>query len=370
VGKLAIARFLDRNTTEAVTKPETAISYIDTKVWDTGSAAQYIDKPTVAVSQGTGTCTLNGRTIPASIVHVAWTVFVGNSDQTVRTKVYYARSSNCGTTLDGPATKLSEGYAVNQSASIAVAPNGAIYVVWRQFATTKGDIDQILIAKSVDGGKTFTKGLPLPITPSFQPFDQGTTSKSFRTNAFPSTATDQWGRLYVALAVRGFADAAQSRVVVMTTMDGIVWDMPRAIENGASALGGHQIMPAITTVGGKLNVVWLDFRDDASGQFEPFIREIFPIRHTMDVRGAQAPLQQNGSLSWTSYGILQDFEPGPTAPRISRYLTGDYQDPSGDSHLKQLQFNRANLKLYAGGTRPFIGDYIDLAGLAYLAQVN
>src|SRR5262245_7598779 len=43
VGKLAVARFLDKNTREAVTKAETAISYIDTKVWDTGSAGQFID---------------------------------------------------------------------------------------------------------------------------------------------------------------------------------------------------------------------------------------------------------------------------------------------------------------------------------------
>ena len=368
VGKLAVARFLDKNTREAVTKPETAITYIDTKAWDTGSAGQYIDKPTVTISQGTGTCTLAGRTIPASTVHVAWTVFVGNNDQTIRTKIYYARSSNCGTTLDGPATKLSEGYAVNQSANIAVAPNGAIYVVWRQFKTAKGDLDQILIAKSIDGGKSFTKGSPVPLTP-FLPMDQGTTSKTFRTNAFPTIATDQYGRLYVALAVRGFAsDQTQARVVVSSTLDGIVWTMPQAIENGASAVPGHQIMPAMTSVGGKLNVVWLDFRDDASGVYEQFIKEIYPIRHTMDVRGAQAVLKPDGSLAWTTYGILQEELPAATAPRISKYLVGDYQDPNGDSHLRQLNFNRSNLKLYAGGTRPFIGDFIDAAGLAYLTQ--
>ena len=370
-GKVAVARFLDTNTREAVTKPETAISYIDTKAWDTGSAGQYIDKPTLLVTQGTGTCTIGTRTIPASTIHLVWTVFVGNSDQIIRTKVYYARSSNCGASLDGPATKLSEGYAVTQSATVAVAKNGAIYVVWRQFATAKGDQNQLLVAKSVDGGKTFTKGTPVPIA-SFLPFDQGTSSKTFRTNAFPTTATDQWGRLYVALAVRGFAsDVEQSRVVVTSTTDGIVWTMPQAIENGASTLPGHQIMPAMTAVGGKLNVVWLDFRDDVSGRFDKFIKEIYPIRHTMDVRGAQATLQQDGSLSWTTYGILQDSRPGASAPRISRYLTGDYV---GETNAllapKQLQWNRSNLKLYAGGTLPFIGDYIDLAGLAYIAQQN
>jgi len=373
VGKVAVARFLDRNTTEAVTKPETAITYVDTRTWDTGSAGQYIDKPILWVTQGTGTCTVAGKVIPASVVHMAWTVFVGNSDQVIRTKVYYARSSNCGASLDGPATKLSEGYAVTQGASIAVAPNGAIYVVWRQFTTPKGDINQILVAKSVDGGKSFTKGTPVPMPQSFMPFDQGTSSKTFRTNAFPATATDRWGRLYVALAVRGYADANQSRIVVLTTLDGLTWTAPLAVDNDPTATG-HQIMPAMSATAGKLNVVWLDFHDDVSategyGLFQPFIKEIYPIRHTMDVRGAQASLQQNGALNWTLYGILQDERPAPTVPRISRYLTGDYTNETNPLlPPKQLQWNRPNLKLYAGGTRPFIGDFIDVAGLGFLTQ--
>ena len=235
VGKVAVARFLDRNTNETVKQPESAISYIDTKVWDSGTAGNYIDKPTVTVSQGAGTCTVTTaagktRTIPASTVHLAWTVFVGNSDQIIRTKVYYARSSNCGASLDGPATKLSEGYAITQSASVAVAPNGAIYVVWRQFSTAKGDPNQLLVAKSIDGGKSFTKGAPVPMS-TFLPIDQGTSSKTFRTNTFASTATDQWGRLYVAFAARGYADGDQSRIVVMNTADGVVWNRPMAIDN-------------------------------------------------------------------------------------------------------------------------------------------
>ncbi len=229
IGKVAVARFLDRNTNESIKQPESAISYIDTKAWDNGSAGNYIDKPTLTVTQGAGTCSVTtaaGKTatIPASTVHLAWTVFVGNSDDVIRTKVYYARSSNCGASLDGPATKLSEGYAITQSASVAVAPNGAIYVVWRQFASSKGDPNQILVAKSVDGGKSFTKGTPIPMPQAFLPVDQGTSSKTFRMNSFPSTATDQWGRLYVAVAARGFANAGQSRVVVMSTMDGLNWN--------------------------------------------------------------------------------------------------------------------------------------------------
>src|SRR4029450_1482902 len=83
-------------------------------------------------------------------------------------------------------------------------------------------------------------------------------------------------------------------------------------------------------------------------------------------------LQKSGMQNWTTYGILQDADPLASVPRISKYLIGDYQDPSGNSQLRQLQFNRPLLKLYAGGTRPFVGDFMDVAGLAFLTaqQVN
>src|SRR5262249_1814829 len=120
---------------------------------------------------------------------------------------------------------------------------------------------------------------------------------------------------------------------------------------------------------GNLNVVWLDFRDDISGHYDQFIKEIYPFRHTMDVRGAQAKLQANGNLSWIRYGILQDMRPAASVPRISRYLTGDYTNESNPLlNPLQLQWNRSNLKLYGGGTLPFIGDFIDVAGLDYLVQ--
>src|SRR4029450_5573552 len=94
-------------------------------------------------------------------------------------------------------------------------------------------------------------------------------------------------------------DPVQARVVVMSTLDGVTWTLPQAIENGASASPGHQIMPALTALGGKLPVVWLDFRDDISGHFDARIKEIYPIRHTMDVRGAQATFHQSGNLNGT-----------------------------------------------------------------------
>jgi hypothetical protein len=359
-GKLLLARLLDSNNKEA----GDPIKYIDTTVWDSGSNGQFLDKPALAISAGKGTCTINGRTIPSSVVHMAWTVFVGN-DQVIRTKVYYNKSSNCGATTDGPATKLSESYPINQGTAIAVNPiDGSVWIVWRQFESDK-TVSAILFVKSTDGGVTFTKAAPVPLG-SFQPFDQKTTNVSFRTNAYPTVTFDQFGRLYLGVASRGYAIGLpnQTRVVVTSTVDGVTWTPPSAVDADLANIG-HQIMPALTYGGGKLNMIWYDFRDDAAGaaaKSESYVKEIYPTRHTLDVRGAQAAAQQNGALSWINYGVLQLPTPSVTAPRISQYVLGNY---GGSPVVQQLQHNPPNYRLYAGGTRPFFGDYIDVAGLPF-----
>src|SRR6185369_15538676 len=95
---------------------------------------------------GTGTCTVSGRTFETQNVYVAYTVFVGG-DNNVRTKLMFARSTDCGNTFS--TQKLSEGIPINQGATVVVSPTGPIYVVWRRFKTNS-DPDAIMIAKSTD----------------------------------------------------------------------------------------------------------------------------------------------------------------------------------------------------------------------------
>lgn len=354
-GKLAFARFIDHNNRERAD----SIGYGGTTIVDNGSSGQFLDKPWMIISQGTGTCTVDGETIPASTIHMVWTVFVGNTDQVVRTKLYYSKSTNCGASF-GPATKLSEGYPINQGAVVASDATATnIYVLWRQLPTEK-TTSTIFMSKSLDGGNTFSKAESVPYFTSFAAFDQGTTSKTFRTNAYASAIVDHAGRLHVVLSVRGFVpNTTQARVIYSSYTEAGGWTLPFAVDG--ETYNGHQIMPALTYAGGKLQVIWYDLRETEAakaslGAYETYIREIWPIRHTLDLRGAEGTIAQNGAVSFHQYGILQ--LPVNSAPRISQYLLG-----SIGYGLAQLQFNMANLKLYAGGTVPFIGDYIDVAGL-------
>jgi uncharacterized repeat protein (TIGR01451 family) len=239
---------------------------------------------------------------------------------------------------------------LSQGAALAIDPQtGALHIVWRQFAD--GVLpDAVVAVRSTDGGGTFSA--PVVIAQS-KPNDQGSTDTSFRTNAFPSVAVDSSSRIYVAFPARGYGIArpdpvsGDARIVVSISTNGTTWSAPKPVDNHLEP--GHQIMPALTFSQGKLQLVYYDLREDLSQLFQQYVDELpilngfADLRHTIEVRGAQA-------------------DPGPnpvfTSFRITQYPFGS---TPGSQHLQQLEFNPPNLPLFRSGTTPFIGDYLDVA---------
>ncbi len=155
-GRLVLARFIDHNDREVFIDPDntfvprgqpvdgnaivaarrarSSTQYVGTSLISTGSGGRFVDKPSLATFPGTGTCTMDGETVPATNVYIAWSEFVGNNPDNQKSKIYFARSTNCGLSLAGPATKLSEGFPLGSGTAIAVNPKNPsdIYVVWRQ----------------------------------------------------------------------------------------------------------------------------------------------------------------------------------------------------------------------------------------------
>ncbi|MDR7520572.1 MAG: sialidase family protein, partial [Armatimonadota bacterium] len=85
-------------------------------------------------------------------VYVSWTLFPGAGQD----QILFSRSTDHGVTFSAP-IKISKDIANAQGSDIAVAPDGTVYVVWRQFAFLKpGVVDAIMFVKSTDGGRTFT----------------------------------------------------------------------------------------------------------------------------------------------------------------------------------------------------------------------
>jgi hypothetical protein len=376
--RIFVARYQDRNNKEN----GDPFAYQGTSIVAANKTGEFLDKPSLAVDvprSGSATCDVDGVPTPAGNVYAAWSVFLGkdhphgrkdkddddNGEESegsvsqIRSRIVFSRSIDCGRTWS--AAKILSDSRTNQGSAIAVDPrNGHIYVAWRQFETWHW-IHAIFVRKSTDGGRTF--GPKIPIW-GFFPFDQGTSNTSFRTNSYPTIAVDHTGRVYVAWSARAYAPDhdpinGDARVVVSTSKEGLFWTFPRAVDNFPAR--GHQFMPALTYAGGKLQLVYYDLREDVSGFFERFVDEFNILklppgtpgkkRHTLDVRTAQA----NPALApqFASYSVS-----GRPSSRASQYLIGSRP---GSSVIEQLQFSAPNLPLFALGSTPFIGDYIDVA---------
>ena len=339
-----VARFIDNNNGEWPSYDP--IQYLDTKVLETGNIAQFLDKPWLAVDiprsgakRVTIPSTPDAQSVNAGNVYVAYSVFTGQAASNPYSKIKVQRSLDCGTTWE-KATFISESSHVNQGAAIAIAPTtGYVYVAWRRFGhETAGPA--IMAARSVDGGKNFSKP---QLVANILPFDQGTTTTSFRTNSYPAITVDEAGVVYVAWAQRGSDPSKTARLIVMTSTDGVTWTGPYAVDNHGGL--GHQFQPTLTYAAGKVTCVWYDQRLDASNHFDTYISDEpgQEKRHTIDVRAAQAASSMTPSF-------------GPSI-QVSRYL----HLLVGESTLQQVQFNPPNFPMFKEGTRPFHGDYIDIA---------
>ena len=405
------------------------IRYAGTSIVDTGNSGQFIDKPWLAVDvprPGARTClipTSPGQSIPGGIVYMAWARFTGIRS----TKVMLARSQDCGATWSRP-VKLSESDSINQGLTLAIDPaSGQLYVAWRRLATPSQP-DAIVFTRSSDFGRHFEKARALAPAPGreFAPFDQSTDPAqvpyrtAFRTTAYPGVAVsvDRSGRsrVHVAWAHR-LAPRGDARIVLSTSADGgATWSDPTPVDAGplqddfgGSFDRGHQFMPQMTSSAGRLMVLYYDTRldhtrgiltpgpglNDPNGTgalfqerrepqgeletpggsagsdlvFTPTVDDSQPPlesrRHTIDVRVAQLDLRQ-----------AVDFgAPVFTSARVSQYPFGiaspEGIDDAGDvltppAKLEQLKFNPPNLPLFANGTTPFVGDYIDIAGLDFV----
>ena len=426
-GVVFVSRFIDNNNKEngdatrtsgSLTNlaPTDPIQYLSTVVVDSGTSGQFLDKPWVAtdVPRGNASCNVpftkadgsqGTQTIPAGQVYLAYTVFNGNQQDT---RIMFATSQDCGATWNKP-VKLSESNSVNQGTILVVDPSSAnnaaatIYVAWRRFATSSQP-DALMIAKSTDGGNTWTKAIEMVTFPTSCsttsppptgcPFDQGITTTTFRTEAFPALTVDDTGRVYLAWSQR--QASGDARIMMQVSPDGLNWSSPPALVDNGPVLDdsgnpfsnlsghGHQLMPALNFSAGKLSLAYFDFRQDhtlgffmenpdstsynetrqfegeligspgSSLVFNPYVSDAAPPlttrRHTVDLQGAQTSPLPTGSLGVPSFVPF----------RISHYLFG-INPFDNINQVEQLQVDAPDLPMFEQGTVPFFGDYIDIA---------
>ena len=396
VSSIFVARYNDLNNNEN----SDPITYIDTHIVASGNGAQFLDKPALAVDiprSGANTCSFTAQepgvgpgggalavhqSFAAGNVYMTFTDFLqGNKDNATPTHLMFTRSTDCGVTWSTP-IQLNTGNTTSQGSAIAVnALNGNVYVTWRQFKST-GVPDAIMVAQSKNAGRSFSA--PVRIS-TFTPFDQGTTGTSFRTNAYPSIATDFFGFVYVAFSAKGLVASGDARIVAAGSIDGTHWtpaimvDNPSKNSQSNPSGRGHQIMPAITFANGRLTLLYYDLRLDhyqnnytsnpnsptgytatltAEGElagsnpnlskvFTPYIDDagLTLRRHTLDMRVLQL-------------GIFPTITLGPSV-LVSQYDYGCCVTPAMPD-IEQFKFNVPNLPIFSQGEVPFLGDYIDV----------
>ena len=405
-----VARYIDNNVKEN----GNPIAYLGTTVVARNDDPNaFLDKPWLAVDmprRGASTCpitqVLGDRTVtqalPVGNVYVAYSQFTGKvSDGSSLGQLMFARSTDCGATWSAPIL-ISGTNHINQGSTIALDPRtGAVYVVWRRFGwplkpSTPTERDAILIARSLDRGKTFSAP---EVVGEFEPFDQVTGTQQFRTSAYPTAGVDRLGRVLVAYSTRGVQQPAGDARIVLTWArypsrlravfkddedDGAEtakagdarpgWTPPTPVDPDVTRRG-HQVMPSMLVTGLRVQIAWVDLQEDHTwGVYSP------DPQTGRYVEGRELSEERKISPghvfnAWISDGTVQSrrhsadiwvaqADPGDrlnfTVRRASSYKAGARWDRPDT--VQQLQFNPPNLPLFRLGTAAFWSDYIDLGG--------
>jgi hypothetical protein len=204
-------------------------------------------------------------------------------------QVLFSRSTDGGATFSKP-IKISKSVANAQGSDVAVAPDGTIYVVWRQFGfPARGVDDAIVYVKSTNGGASFSNPQTIRSIVGYDRSDQYVTGGSardcgdgaflcetsfvfHREDSLPQATADADGNVFVTweqvtpAADNGdtyHPDGQSSVVVTTSTNGGGTWSDPLAADPQAN---GHQWWPnlAYDKSTGELTLIYYDSREDAS----------------------------------------------------------------------------------------------------------
>jgi len=268
-------------------------------------------------------------------IYICWARFTGSQDH-----LKVARSID-----DGDSYAISDLGPISnmQGCNVSAAPNGDVYVAWRTFdnnpAVSNPRDSAIFVTRSADGGATF--GDPVRVA-AFVDYRQAARRSPpvFRIFSVTWLAADEHG-VYVAWHQRSGANGADA-VISRSKTNGASWESPVRPHTGF----GHQLIPSITAVGGRLSVVWYDSRS------EPAFTPAGPVS------GQCPPAATTGrrcSGMDVFYNQADTAAAGPLA--FGREL-----------RVSDRSFN-PNLFGSIKAISPFIGDYITVVSDAVTAYV-
>ncbi len=209
---------------------------------------------------------------PGSTVYLSWTKFYqGPLGQSyLRSPIVMAHSSDGGKTWSSVRAVSDSAHPYDQGSQVLVAPNGVVYVAYEGSDPATGyATDQQVVARSVDGGKTFVNRqvarawddadcypLQLPGAQNRQTLSY----EQFRINSFPSLTIDRTNGLLAMVWAdnqsagncgsggTSFTGTTSNQVKLVTSANGITWTAPRNVTKG----GADKVYPSVGANGGRI----------------------------------------------------------------------------------------------------------------------
>ena len=224
------------------------------KTWSTGVVAiqggpgpqPYVIRPGIAVVPNP-----NGDKLYVT----AWSVFVtsggasgGGGDRQLITSA----STDGGKTWSAPVFASAQGEHVREDSPPVVGPDGAVYVAWRNRDDPSTAPHPIVVAKSTDGGQTWTETPVAQVIP--------TPTGASGSSGYPRIAIDPKSNT-VYVTYRNFNASNVLSVYVSHSNDqNKTWSMPVQVNDDTVNLPhlGDEISVAPN---GRVDVAWLDYRN-------------------------------------------------------------------------------------------------------------
>lgn len=300
---------------------------------------------------------------PDGTVYVTWTRFnVGpHGAGYIESPIVLAASHDFGTTWTDPVNVSDAAHPFDQGSSPAVAPDGTVYVAYEGNQASDVTRDQIVLARSTDGGRTFANVelgrvyddvgcYPLNVA-------QGRPRLSFeqfRVSSFPSLAIDPTtGALAIAwtddqlnpgcaAGASSFTGSTNNQVKLVTSSDGVAWTSPRIITSGKD-----KVYPAVGANAGRTVVGY-------------FTRDYSPVPTATDHSCGRAFLNTSDPAYPNSAPVYID-----SAPVCLDYAVSS----STDGFASEQRVSTESSNPYVEFSGSFIGDYtgvaVDSTGAAY-----
>ncbi len=188
--------------------------------------------------------------------YISWTRFKDNPQYGyVESPIVVSRSADYGKTWSDW-VDVSGPYKYNQGSVPVVAPDGTVYISFEGAVAADGYRDYNIVAKSVNGGESFTQQVVSRNVDENFPIFGGRgvlTGLHFRTNTFASLAVDPvTGKLYLAWADNrlGNSTTTSVQVFIQSSMDGVAWTAPQQLTTTVE----DKIYPWVAANGGNVIV--------------------------------------------------------------------------------------------------------------------